>query len=51
MLAFPEFTSGQYTTLGVHVYDLETDVGAFQSPLPRVRVIPLTSFDPEVFLR
>ncbi len=51
VMAFPEFTSGQYTALGVPVFDLETDVGAFQSTLPRVRVIPLASFDPEVFLR
>ncbi|MDQ1512869.1 MAG: hypothetical protein QOC59_711, partial [Microbacteriaceae bacterium] len=33
------------------VHDLETDVGAFTSPLPRVRIIPIEDFDPTVFLR
>ena len=51
VIAFPEFTSGQFTTLGVTVYDLESDVQAFNTTLPRVRVIPLASFDPEDFLR
>ena len=49
--AFPEFTSAQYTLLGIPVYDLETDVRAFNTSLPRVRVIPLATFDPEDFLR
>ena len=49
--AFPEFTSAQYTVLGVPVFDLETDVHAFNNTLPRVRVIPLAAFDPEDFLR
>jgi uncharacterized protein len=49
--AFPEFTSAQYTLLGVPVFDLETDVHVFNNTLPRVRVIPLASFDPEDFLR
>ena len=51
MIAFPEFTSGQFTSLGVTVYDLESDVHAFNTMLPRVRIIPLDEFDPEAFLR
>jgi len=51
VIAFPEFTSNQLSGLGVPVYDLESDVGAFTIPLPRVRIIPLADFDPEAFLR
>ena len=35
---------------GLRLYDLEDDVGAFTAVLPRVRVIPLESFDPERYL-
>jgi putative heme uptake system protein len=51
ILGFPELVSGAYAGLDVTLYDLETDVHAFNSPLPRVRIIPLTEFDPEAFLR
>jgi uncharacterized protein len=51
VIAFPEFTSGQLSAAGVEILDLESDVGAFNVQLPRVRVIPLASFDPEYFLR
>jgi uncharacterized protein len=51
VVGFPEFTSTQFTSRGVPVYDLESDVGAFNTTLPRVRIIPLDAFDPEVFLR
>jgi putative heme uptake system protein len=51
ILGFPELVSGAYSGLDVALYDLETDVHAFNSPLPRVRIIPLTEFDPEAFLR
>jgi uncharacterized protein len=51
IIGFPEFTSGQYAGLGIPVHDLETDVGAFNAPLPRVRIIALDDFDPEAFLR
>ena len=51
VMAFPEFTSGQLSAAGVEILDLENDVGAFNVQLPRVRVIPLASFDPEYFLR
>ena len=33
------------------VYDLEADVQAFNTTLPRVRIIPLDEFDPEAFLQ
>ncbi len=37
-------------TSGLRLYDLEDDVGAFTAVLPRVRVIPLESFDPSRYL-
>ena len=37
-------------TSGLRLYDLEDDVGAFTAALPRVRVIPLESFDPSRYL-
>ena len=43
--------AAQFTALGVPVFDLEDDVGAFNATLPRVRIIPLDEFDPEAFLR
>ena len=51
LIGFPELVSGSYSALDLPLYDLETDVKAFTSPLPRVRIIPLSEFDPEVFLR
>ncbi|MGN6742812.1 MAG: NYN domain-containing protein [Amnibacterium sp.] len=51
ILGVPELVSGAYAGLDVHLYDLETDVRAFNTPLPRVRIIPLDEFDPEQFLR
>jgi uncharacterized protein len=51
IIGFPEFTSTAYTALDLRIHDLETDVRAFTGTLPRVRVIPLDDFDPEVFLR
>ncbi len=50
MLGFPELMSGVYAELGIHTYDLEYDAKAFNQRLPRIRVIPLTEFDPEEFL-
>jgi len=35
---------------GLTIYDLETDVNAFTSALPRVRIIPLAEFDPAKFI-
>ena len=51
LIGFPELVSGGYSSLDLPIYDLESDVKAFTSPLPRVRIIPLTEFDPMVFLR
>jgi len=51
VLGFREFASTQLTGLGIPLFDLEDDVAAFNSPLPRVRVISLDDFDPEYFLR
>lgn len=50
MLGFPEMMSGVYAELGLQIHDLEYDVKAFNIRLPRIRVIPLTEFDPEEFL-
>lgn len=52
VLAFLEFRSSEFAALpGVEFFDLEYDAGAFDAPLPRVRVIPIEEFDPAVFLR
>ncbi len=53
VLAFKEFTSGSIqhlTANGLTVFDLESDVGAFNVVLPRLRIIPLTEFDPLRYL-
>ncbi|WP_182524256.1 NYN domain-containing protein [Nocardioides dongkuii] len=51
VLALREYASITYDTLGIEVHDLEDEVGAFNVPLPRVRIIALEDFDPERFLR
>ncbi|HEY1134339.1 MAG TPA: NYN domain-containing protein [Nocardioides sp.] len=51
VLALREYASSGFTALGVPIHDLEEDVRAFNVPLPRVRIISLDDFDPEVFLR
>ena len=35
---------------GLETFDLEYDVHAFNEPLPRVRIIPISEFDPAQFL-
>ncbi len=53
VLCFREFLSGQLGELagrGLGVFDLEDDVGAFTSVLPRVRIIPIDEFDPLRYL-
>lgn len=53
LLAFREFVNGHLTSLteeGLEIFDLEGDVDAFTSPLPRVRIIPIDEFDPLRFL-
>ncbi len=51
LIGFKEFMSNQLSGLGIPLFDLETDVAAFRHPLPRVRIIPLSTFDPAHFLR
>jgi uncharacterized protein len=51
VVALREYASAQLTQAGVELFDLEDDVAAFNVPLPRVRIIPLDTFDPEFFLR
>lgn len=53
MLAFKEFTSGALQHLtegGLQIFDLESDVQAFNVTLPRLRIIPLDEFDPLRYL-
>ena len=50
LAGFREFFSGRLHALDLPIYDLEDDVRAFNSPLPRVRVIDLEDFDPARFL-
>lgn len=53
VLGFLEFMSGQYQPLverGLRLFDLEDDVGAFTTLLPRVRIIELEEFDPQRYL-
>lgn len=53
LVGFREFISSQFTALaaaGLQTFDLEDEVGAFTSVLPRVRIIALSDFDPERYL-
>ena len=53
IIGFREFRSQAYAPLGergLDTFDLEFDVKAFRSPLPRVRIIPIDEFDPAEFL-
>ena len=53
VLCFREFLNAQLAALeenGLVIHDLEQDVDAFTSPLPRVRIIPLDEFDPLKFI-
>ena len=52
VLAFQEYLGGEFLDLpGVELYDLVDDANAFESgPLPRIRVIPVDSFDPGRYL-
>ena len=51
VIGFDEFMSTQLRLDGVEVLDLEHDVRAFNTELPRTRIIPLDEFDPTFFLR
>ena len=53
LLGFREFVNlgfSELTEKGLEIFDLEDDVKAFTSMLPRVRVIPIDEFDPVRFL-
>lgn len=53
LLAFREFKNSGFTSLfdrGLEFYDLEYDVRAFNTQLPRLRIIPISDFDPNDFL-
>ncbi len=51
VVGFGEFVNAAFRGLpGLRIIDLEYDVGAFNSALPRVRVIPIDEFDPLDFL-
>lgn len=53
VLCFQEFLSSMLRDLrdrGLEIFDLEDDAGAFNIPLPRVRIIPIEKFDPLRFL-
>jgi uncharacterized protein len=53
LVGFREFVSSAFSDLtatGLPVFDLEDDVRAFTTVLPRVRVIPLSEFDPLRYL-
>lgn len=54
LIGFRELMSTALTELvedGLELYDLEDDVQAFTVALPRIRVIPIESFDPWTLLR
>lgn len=53
VIGFPEFISSRIKALtgqGLEITDLELDMGAFTTPLPRVRIIPIDEFDPVPYL-
>ena len=52
VVGFSEFRNAGFNAVpGLHRFDLEYDVGAFDAPLPRIRVIPIDEFDPFDVLR
>lgn len=53
LLAFRELRSSLFAPLedrGLTTYDLEYDVCAFTSELPRLKVVPIDEFDPRLYL-
>ncbi len=53
VVGFTEFRNHGFTELtsqGLETFDLEYDVQAFRTSLPRVRIIPIEEFDPAAFL-
>lgn len=53
VVGFGEFRNGGFAELthrGLETFDLEYDVGAFNTRLSRVRIIPIAEFDPADYL-
>lgn len=53
LIAFEEFRNSGFHSLvaqGMEFFDLEHDTKAFNTPLPRLRIIPIEEFDPRQFL-
>ncbi len=53
VVGFTEFRNSEFNPLvqqGLELFDLEYDVAAFTTRLPRVRIIPIDEFDPLEFL-
>lgn len=53
VLCFREFVNSRMAELaerGVEFFDLEYDISAFNTPLPRVHIIPIEDFDPLRFI-
>ncbi|MDO5739179.1 MAG: NYN domain-containing protein [Ornithinimicrobium sp.] len=53
VVAFEEFRNHGFTSLrskGLEFFDLEHDTKAFNTTLPRLRIIPIEEFDPLQFL-
>lgn len=53
VLAFQEFRNAGFAALeaeGLQSFDLEYAVGAFNTRLPRIRIIPIEEYDPLTFL-
>ena len=53
LVSFTEFRSREYAALadrGLQFFDLEYDVRAFRTELPRLRIIPIEEFNPLDFL-
>lgn len=51
VVGFSEFRNAGFQAIaGLEKFDLEYDAKVFDAPLPRVRVIPISEFDPNTFL-
>lgn len=51
VIGFPELVSHELREVAdIEIFDLETEAGTFSARLPRIRVIPLSEFDPAAFL-
>ena len=51
IVGFAEFMASTLRGIpGIESFDLEYDVQAFNARLPRVRIIPIDEFDPQLFL-